>query len=76
MLCDGRPDPISKREINTFINLLRENVDQFDVEKICKQCELIFEVRESCEFFCYISMVIFRPLRLTGEVSNLPMKWF
>ena len=66
MLCDGRPDPISKKEINTFINLLRENVDQFDVEKICKQCELIFEVRESCEFFCEGPVNIFRPLWLIG----------
>lgn len=66
MLCDGRPDPISKKEINTFINLLRENVDQFDVEKICKQCELIFEVRESRKCFCESAVNIFRPLWLIG----------
>ena len=66
MLCDGRPDPISKKEINTFINLLRENVDQFDVEKICKQCELIFEVRESRKCFSESAVNIFRPLWLIG----------
>ena len=44
MLCDGRPDPTSKKEINTFINLTMEDESLLDVGKVLKKSELILEV--------------------------------
>lgn len=44
MLCDGRPDPTCKKDINTFINLTREDDSNKDIGKVLKKCELILEV--------------------------------
>ena len=44
MLCDGRPDPTSKKEINTFINLMKEDTESMDIGKVLKQSELVLEV--------------------------------
>jgi len=44
MLCDGRPDPSSKKDINTFINLTKEDHSNLDTKTTLATCEMILEV--------------------------------
>ena len=45
MLCDGKADPTDKKDINTFINLTKQDETDLQVEDVLKKCELILEVR-------------------------------
>ena len=44
MKCDGRPDPSSKKDINTFINLTKEDSSNTDMRETLKTCEMVIEV--------------------------------
>jgi len=44
MKCDGRPDPSSKKDINTFINLTKEDSSNTDMSETLKTCEMILEL--------------------------------
>ena len=43
MRCDGRPDPSIKKDINTFINLSKEE-SNVDMKETLGLCELVLEV--------------------------------
>ena len=45
MLCDGRPDPTSKKAMNTFINLTKDDNTELGLGKVLKKCELVLEVK-------------------------------
>lgn len=38
MLCDGSPDPKVTKDINTYINLWREDTDSKPVHKTIQEC--------------------------------------
>ena len=44
MKCDGRLDPSSKKDINTFINLTKEDSSNTDMRETLKTCEMVIEV--------------------------------
>lgn len=44
MKCDGRPDPSSKKDINTFINLTKDDRSNTDMSQTLKTCEMVLEV--------------------------------
>ena len=45
MKCDGRPDPLSTKDINTFINLTKDDcLNILDIRETLKTCEIIFDV--------------------------------
>jgi len=50
MLCDGRPDPTCKKEINTYINLTKENLSGMQMTNIIKECELVLELIEELDY--------------------------
>lgn len=45
MKCDGRPDPSSKKDINTFINLTKDDCSKIDISQTLKTCEMVLEVK-------------------------------
>ena len=47
MLCDGSPDPKVTKEINTYINLWREDTDSKPVHKIIQECHDALKVRQA-----------------------------
>lgn len=47
-MCDGRPDPTYKKDINSYINLALEESKDLKLEKVLKTCELILEVSYLC----------------------------
>ena len=44
MLCDGRPDPTSKKELNTYMNLWKDETEFKEVKVVLGECELTLEV--------------------------------
>ena len=52
MLCDGSPDPKVAKEINTYINLWREDTDGKPVHKTIQECHDALKVYEN--LFCSI----------------------
>ena len=44
MLCDGRPDPTSKKELNTYMNLWKEESEFKEFNLVLEECELTLEV--------------------------------
>ena len=44
MKCDGSPDPTIPGEINTYINLLREDHSGDDIDSVMKESKLILAV--------------------------------
>ena len=38
MLCDGSPDPKITKEINTYMNLWKEDVNPKSIHKIIQEC--------------------------------------
>jgi len=44
MLCDGRPDPSSKKDVNTFINLTKEDHTNIEMKETLANCEMILEL--------------------------------
>jgi len=44
MKCDGKPDPTSAKEINTFITLAKEN-GKPEIDAVLADVELILSVR-------------------------------
>ena len=51
MLCDGSPDPTIPGEINTYMNLWRENIKDRDIQTILKESQLILSVRTREQLF-------------------------
>ena len=47
LLCDGSPDPTIPGEINTYINLWRENTTDRSVDIILNESLLILRVNEN-----------------------------
>lgn len=48
MLCDGNPDPLNTCELNTYMNLLRDDKEYKSVPVILKESEgtlKVFEIR-------------------------------
>ncbi len=45
MLCDGRPDPTSKKDLNTYMNLWKEDTLFKPFEEVLQECELTLEVQ-------------------------------
>ena len=39
MLCDGTPDPTVTRELNTYMNLWREDKQSKPVKEVLNECE-------------------------------------
>eukprot|EP00794_Sanderia_malayensis_P018299 gene18299-20122_t len=60
MLCDGRPDPTSKKELNTYMNLWKDDTCFKPFEEIFKECELtlelIFELEKYLEEDCELGI--------------------
>ena len=57
MRCDGSPDPTIAGEINTYMNLWRENIKDNDIGTILKESNLVLAVcthlfTEACLIFC------------------------
>lgn len=50
MRCDGSPDPAIEAEINTYINLYREDLISTDIEPILKESRLILELIDELQF--------------------------
>jgi len=46
MLCDGRPDPTSKKELNTYMNLWKEESEFKEFNLVLEECELTLELIE------------------------------
>ena len=44
MRCDGSPDPTIAAEINTYMNLWRENTKENDIDTILKESNLVLSV--------------------------------
>ena len=44
MRCDGSPDPTIAVEINTYMNLWRENTKENDIDTILKESNLVLSV--------------------------------
>ena len=44
MLCDGRPDPTSSKELNTYLNLWKDESEYKDFADVLEECELTLEV--------------------------------
>ncbi|XP_057317605.1 dynein axonemal intermediate chain 7-like isoform X2 [Hydractinia symbiolongicarpus] len=44
LLCNGRPDPTDKKDINTFISLWRENNEDLELNRVLKKSELVLEL--------------------------------
>ncbi len=51
MKCDGSPDPTNQGEINTFMNLWREDMTEKEVNAILKGSQLTLGV----SFFIFIT---------------------
>ena len=64
MLCDGRPDPTSKKELNTFMNLWKDETEFKEFQLVLGECELTLEVS-----FC-LSNNYFRMWGLIGHVMD------
>ena len=45
MLCDGRPNTSSYKEMNMFISLLADDDDVLNLKHVLEKCDLIVEVR-------------------------------
>lgn len=48
MLCDGNPDPLNTCELNTYMNLLRDDKEYKSVPDILEESEgtlKVFEIR-------------------------------
>ena len=44
MLCDGSPDPTIAGEINTYMNLWRENTECNDIQTVLRDGDLTLKV--------------------------------
>lgn len=44
-MCDGSPNPRDSKEINTYINLWRENTESKPVHKTIQECQNAIMVR-------------------------------
>ena len=44
MLCDGSPDPTVAREINTYMNLWREDLENIDIDTVLRDGKLTLNV--------------------------------
>eukprot|EP00795_Rhopilema_esculentum_P011349 gene11349-21540_t len=44
MLCDGRPDPTSSKELNTYLNLWKDESEYKDFADVLEECELTLEL--------------------------------
>lgn len=44
MLCDGSPDPTIPGEINTYLNLWREDTAHNDIQSVLKESKLTLRV--------------------------------
>ena len=53
MKCDGSPDPTVQGEINTFMNLWREDLTEKDINTILKGAQLTLGVSMSCGKYIY-----------------------
>ncbi len=51
MRCDGSPDPTISGEINTYMNLWREDDKHDDIDNVLKESDLTLSV--SCIFHAY-----------------------
>ena len=76
MLCDGSPDPKITKEINTYINLWREDTDSRPVHKTIQECQDALKVRFGLPFcgiarwLChakYFTMLHFRAFHQNTE---------
>ena len=56
MLCDGSPDPTIPGEINTFMNLWREEKNNVSIERVLEDSKLPLRVSTSLFF-----LLIFGP---------------
>ena len=51
MKCDGSPDPTILPEINMYMSLWREDVENIDFETVLKESALVLKVSRYCA--CY-----------------------
>ncbi|XP_028414620.1 protein CASC1-like [Dendronephthya gigantea] len=51
MLCDGSPDPKITKEINTYINLWREDTDSRPVHKTIQECHDALKLIDELQYF-------------------------
>ena len=67
MLCDGSPDPTVPGEINTYMNLWRDNLKQMDIDIILKESELCLSV---CLYYIlYLIVHIIYPCMCKSKVE-------
>ena len=51
MLCDGNPDPLSTRELNTYMNLWRDDKEYKSVPDVLSESEGTLKVFEMLQMF-------------------------
>ena len=51
MLCDGNPDPLNTRELNTYMNLLRDDKEYKSVPVVLSESEGTLKVFEMFQLF-------------------------
>ena len=51
MLCDGNPDPLNTRELNTYMNLLRDDKEYKSVPVVLSESEGTLKVFEMLHIF-------------------------
>lgn len=80
MLCDGNPDPLNTCELNTYMNLLRDDKEYKSVPVILKESEgtlKVFEIRTQTklEFQLALGQLAFK-FCLSWAIPSLLLKWF
>ena len=65
MLCDGRPDPTSKKDINTYKNLWKEDSNFKSMTAVLNECELTLQVSFAWLFVIAVLSSISTTLHLT-----------
>ena len=54
MLCDGSPDPTIPGEINTYMNLWRENTENNSIQDVLKDSELTLKVSKDSKYLAVV----------------------
>jgi len=57
MKCDGSPDPTILPEINMYMSLWREDVEDIDFDTVLKESALVLKVSH-CWYMCLIIQLI------------------
>ena len=69
MKCDGLPDPVCVRELNTYLSLWQEDDSREDIDAVLERTQVMNDIGTIVMIFCQKNLFAF----LSGKEVSVPL---